>query len=211
MEKYYKLLDCKHRGLYVYQNEEGYFPVRSIIQAGDPWEIIDESEKFYMTPYFLRDTEVYDEYEEVDDIEPEYAEKTFELYKKAKTIAEKAHKDQTDKNNKPYIEHIYRVADRLEYLEDKIVALLHDTIEDTAITEEDLRKEFPEFIVEAVKALSRNKSQETYREYIRRVILNDIASKVKTADLRDNYERELTEPNSGLKKRYKKALDVLEA
>ena len=210
MGKYYKLLDPKHKGLYVYRDEEGYYLVKSEIINDKPWTIIDEEDKFYMTPYFLRDTEVYDDYEEVDDVEPNYAEKMLELYNKAKEIAEEAHKDQVDKNGKPYIEHIYRVADRLVYLEEKTIALLHDTLEDTDVTEEDLRKEFPEFVVEAVKALTRDKEKETYEDFIKRAALNDMAIRVKIADVKDNYERKMIEPRPDLKKRYKEALDFLQ-
>lgn len=209
MNKYYKLLDPKHKGLYVYHDKEGYYLVKSEMIYDKSWTIIDEEDKFYMTPYFLRDTEVYDEYEEVDDVESDYAEKMLALYNKAKEIAEKAHKDQVDKNGKPYIEHIYRVADRLGYLEEKIIALLHDTLEDTDVTEEDLRKEFPEFVVEAVKALTRDKEKESYEEFIKRAALNDMAIKVKVADIKDNYERKMLEPRPDLKKRYKEALEFL--
>lgn len=210
MNKYYRLLDPKHKGLYVYQDETGYFLIKSKVIHSSPFSIIDEEDKFYMTPYFLRDTEVYDEYEEVDDVESDYAEKMLELYNKAKEIAEEAHKDQVDKNSKPYIEHVHRVADRLVYLEEKTIALLHDTLEDTDVTEEDLRKEFPEFVVEAVKALTRNKEKETYEDFIKRAALNDMAIKVKVADIKDNYERKMLEPRPDLKKRYKEALEFLQ-
>lgn len=210
MGKYFRLTDQNHKGLYVYQDETGYFLIKSKVIHSSPFSIIDEDEKFYMTPYFLRDTEVYDEYEEVSDVESGYAEKMLELYNKAKEIADKAHRDQVDKNGKPYIEHIYRVANRLEYLEDKMIAFLHDTIEDTDVTEKDLRKEFPEFVVEAVKSLTRNKEQETYEEFIKRAALNDMAVKVKVADIKDNYERKMLEPRPDLKKRYREALEFLE-
>ena len=209
MGKYYKLLDPKHKGLYVYHDEEGYYLVKSEIINNKPWTIIDEEDKFYMTPYFLRDTEVYDDYEEIEEPDKGYTKNILELYDKALLLAEEKHKNQVDKNNEPYINHILRVTSQLKYLEDKIIALLHDTLEDTDVTEEDLRKEFPEFVVEAVKALTRNKEKETYEDFIKRTALNDMAIRVKIADVKDNYERKMIEPRPDLKKRYKEALEFL--
>lgn len=207
--KYYRLTDKQHNGLYVYQNEKGFFPVRSAEFQGKVYITTDNHNKFYMTPYFLRDTDVYDEYEEVfNGPKDSYPEKIRELRDKARSIAEEAHKGQVDKNGEPYIEHIERVADRLEFLEDQIIALLHDTLEDTDITEEDLSNEFPEYIVEAVKTLTRNKDED-YKDYIKRVALNDVVIKIKLADLFDNYHRPMKEPRPGLKERYAKAIEFL--
>ena len=85
-----------------------------------------------------------------------------ELLEKALRIAVEAHAGQVDKSGKPYIFHPLRVCCRCFTDEEKIVALLHDTIEDTEITAEDLLSEgFPPYIVEAILSISRNED-ETY-------------------------------------------------
>lgn len=108
---------------------------------------------------------------------------------KAKAFAKEAHKGQTDKAEKDYFEaHVAIVADSVE--PDPLVkaaAYLHDTVEDTDITIEDIRAEFPPEVAEAVLALTRRKDM-TYAEYIWRVKQNDIAVKVKRADLFDNMD-----------------------
>lgn len=101
-------------------------------------------------------------------------------------IATKAHKGQVDKGGSPYILHPLRVMFLCEKEEEKICALLHDVIEDTYVTLEDLRKEgFSEGIMEAVEALTRRDS-ESYDAFIDRLKYNAIASRVKLADLEDN-------------------------
>lgn len=85
-------------------------------------------------------------------------QETLALYKKAKALAREAHKGQVDKAGNDYFEsHILPVT-RLCSGNDprlRVVALLHDTLEDTNLTEEKLREEFPTEIVDAVVALDR--------------------------------------------------------
>lgn len=109
-----------------------------------------------------------------------------ELYNKAVIIATKAHEDRTDKGGAPYITHPLRVAEKCSTMESKIVAVLHDVIEDTAINEEMLLNEgFPKVIVDAVVALSRTAGQ-SYYHYVEALKKNPIAREVKTHDLEDN-------------------------
>ena len=104
-----------------------------------------------------------------------------ELLEKALRIAVEAHAGQVDKSGKPYIFHPLRVCCRCFTDEEKMVALLHDTIEDTEITAEDLLSEgFPPYI-------SRNED-ETYEEFVKRTSLNPLGRAVKLHDLEDNMD-----------------------
>ena len=108
-----------------------------------------------------------------------------------------------------YIEHPIRVSQRVEGDDAKMVALLHDVIEDTPITAQNLLDDgFSQRVVDAVVALSRQES-ETYKQFVRRAATNDLARMVKIADVKDNMS-DLPE-NHGLLKRYTWALDFLEA
>ena len=109
-----------------------------------------------------------------------------ELYDKALQIAVRAHKGQKDKAGHDYILHPIRVSERCDDPRAKIVALLHDTIEDTDVTADYLREEgFTEEIVEAVLAVTRREGEE-YNDYVRRAAQNELGRMVKRADLEDN-------------------------
>ena len=110
------------------------------------------------------------------------------MLEKALLLAVKAHTGQVDKGGAPYILHPIRVMLACEGEKEKIVALLHDTLEDTALTAADLRREsFPEDIVQAVLCLTR-KQDEDYMDYIAHVSENPLAAGVKCADLQDNMD-----------------------
>lgn len=101
-------------------------------------------------------------------------------------VAAKAHEGQTDKAGEPYILHPLRVMLRLTSIEDMITAILHDVVEDSDITFEDLRsKGFSEQIIEAINLVTK-KPGESYDDFIRRAASNPIARRVKLADLKDN-------------------------
>ena len=103
-------------------------------------------------------------------------------------IAINAHKGQKDLGGRDYIEHPKAVADLLETDEEKTVAYLHDVLEDTAITEEDLViMGISSEIVCAIKVLTKKRG-EPYTEYIERVKENELARKVKIADLQHNMD-----------------------
>ena len=105
---------------------------------------------------------------------------------KALQIAAKAHEGQKDKDGQPYILHPLRVMNAVDGEEAKIAAVLHDVIEDSPVTEEDLRNEgFSEAVITAVRCLTHGKS-ESYADYVIRCSNNDIACQVKLADLEDN-------------------------
>ena len=110
------------------------------------------------------------------------------MLNKALNIAYKAHIGQLDKGGSPYILHPVRVALHCQTEDEKIVALLHDVVEDTEISFDDLKEYgFPNQIIEAVKALTKQKN-ESYDVYIDRVIRDPIAKKVKLADMKHNSD-----------------------
>lgn len=131
-------------------------------------------------------------------------------YELALKIATETHKGQVDKAGIPYINHPLTVASLVDTEEEKIVALLHDTIEDTNITEQDLIDYgFPNEIVEAVKLLTHNKNV-PYMDYVAKIKDNELARKVKIADLTHNSDlsrlKEITEKDKKRYEKYQKAL-----
>lgn len=103
-------------------------------------------------------------------------------------IAAKGHQGQNDKYGAPYILHPIRVMMRVNSEIEKIVAILHDVVEDSDLTLDDLRNEgFSAEIVEAVDALTK-RDGEAYDDYINRTTTNKIAIIVKLADLEDNMD-----------------------
>jgi hypothetical protein len=105
---------------------------------------------------------------------------------RALQIAARAHEGQTDKEGQPYILHPLRVMAAVEGIEAQIVAVLHDVVEDTAVTLEDLRAAgFSAAILEAVACVTHAKEQ-PYADYVIRCKANPIAKQVKLGDLQDN-------------------------
>ncbi|TPI14117.1 HD domain-containing protein [Mesorhizobium sp. B4-1-3] len=108
------------------------------------------------------------------------------LHRAAK-IAEHAHSGQNDKTGRPYIEHLRRVADAVETLDEKTVAYLHDVIEKgEGWTLERLEQAgFSSSVVAAVDALT-TRMDESEQGFICRAASNPLARSVKEADLKDN-------------------------
>ena len=105
-------------------------------------------------------------------------------------IAEKAHEGQLDKAGEPYINHPIRVSNSFKPTQvvERTVALLHDVLEDSDITVQDLRQAgIPNFIIECVECLTR-KSNESYPQFIMRCSKHEITTAVKLADLEDNLD-----------------------
>jgi guanosine-3',5'-bis(diphosphate) 3'-pyrophosphohydrolase len=132
----------------------------------------------------------------------------------AERLARSAHLGQVEKlTGRAYAEHLVRVAALVEGDEAKAVAWLHDTLEDTALTVEDLRAAgLPESVIRAVLILTHDRL-DTYAEYIRCVAEegNALALAVKLADLRDHLRpMEPVVLPPGMHKRYAKALAILE-
>ena len=108
-----------------------------------------------------------------------------ELTMKAMNLAYNAHHGQFDKGGMPYIFHPVHLAEQMDDEFSTCVALLHDTVEDTAVTLEDLGKDFPAEVVNAVRLLTHDDDVE-YFDYVRAIKADPIAVKVKLADLAHN-------------------------
>ena len=130
---------------------------------------------------------------------------------KALLVAIKAHQGQKDKGGKPYILHPIRVALNVKGKDEKIVALLHDVIEDTSFTIDDL--DFLSKEQRKALLLLTHDDNVPYMEYIVELKKNKIASKVKLADLEQNMnlKRLKTISNKDLKRleKYKRAKEIL--
>ena len=110
------------------------------------------------------------------------------LTKKALKICFNAHKDQVDKSGLPYVFHPFHLAEQMNSEDEVCAALLHDVVEDTDITFEDLEKEgFNNKVIDDLKLLTHD-DDTPYMEYVKKIKLNDIARKVKLADLKHNTD-----------------------
>ena len=134
--------------------------------------------------------------------------------RKAIKFAFKAHEGQVDRSGIPYILHPVHVAEKMLTEDTCVAAILHDVLEDTDITEEDLRREgFTGTQIEAVVKMTR-KPDEDYKKKKREIKKNPIATEVKKADLMHNMDtsrlEKITSEDEERYKKYKKALDILE-
>ncbi|MDF3335301.1 hypothetical protein [Lacticaseibacillus rhamnosus] len=139
------------------------------------------------------------------------------LIELADNIAVEGHYHQKDKGGNPYIDHVRNVANAVSGTDAKVVALLHDILEDTEMTEFNLiERGIPRSLVNIVIILTRKKT-ETYFEYIARIDQSDceIAKLVKIADLTDNLNlrriKNAADRKKSLVQRYQKALRILNA
>ena len=108
------------------------------------------------------------------------------IIEKSLEIALKAYSGQKDKAGQPYILHPLRIMAKMETEDEMSVAILHDVIEDSDYTANDLLNEgIPSNVVEAVQLLSKVEG-ENYDQFVDRVLTNNLASKVKKADIEDN-------------------------
>lgn len=129
-------------------------------------------------------------------------------------IALAAHKGQRDKAGFPYILHPLHVMGQMNSENQMIVAVLHDTVEDTELTLEGLYLEgFSDRVVRAVDAITK-RDGEFYRDYLKRVKSNPLALSVKLADIGHNSSPKRLEnldakTSEYLATKYKKALDFL--
>ncbi len=102
-------------------------------------------------------------------------------------LAYSAHHGQVDGNNIPYIFHPYHLAEQMEDEITCTVALLHDVVEDTGVTIEELEKEFPPEVTEAVRLMTHQDGVD-YFDYVRAIKENPVAKCVKLADLAHNSD-----------------------
>jgi len=137
-----------------------------------------------------------------------------ELLERAIKLAQKYHEGQFDKGGSPYIEHPLRVMKGVESIEEKIVAVLHDVLEDCDVSREQLIHEgIPEYLVEKLEILCKRKN-EKYFDYIDRIKATKLAINVKLSDLKDNMNldrlKEVTEKDLKRLEKYKKAKEILQ-
>ena len=199
--RFLKLTDKKNNGQLVFLNEEE-----------NEYNVIEIKNKEYklkyisLVPYFLENTELYDEYVELT--EEEY------FLELAKQLAKEYHKGQVDKAGVDYFSgHITSVVNGVNTIEEKIVAYLHDIIEDTNLTYLDLFVlDFSDKIVNAVLALTKDKKIK-YEDYLKYVKKNELARAVKLADLTNNMDlsrlKEINEVDKKRLEKYKKAYKYL--
>ena len=133
---------------------------------------------------------------------------------RAVAFAAEAHEGQTDKAGAPYILHVLRVVLACPPGDAQIVAALHDVVEDTDWTLDDLRERgFSETVVQSVDAVTR-RSDETYMGFITRAELDPIGRIVKLADVCDNSSplrmAALGDSALGMQRRYARAKELME-
>lgn len=125
-----------------------------------------------------------------------------------------AHKDQIDKSGMPYVFHPFHLAEQMADENTTIVALLHDVIEDTEYTLDDLRKfGFAEDVLSAISLMT-HADDVPYMEYVVKIKTNSIAKAVKLADLKHNSDMSrldrITQIDEERAKKYKQAIELLE-
>lgn len=135
------------------------------------------------------------------------------LTKKAMKLSFAAHKDQLDKSGIPYVYHPFHVAEQMETEDTVVVALLHDVIEDTDYTLDDLKAMgFPDRVTDALELMTHDDSV-PYLEYVAKLKDNPIARTVKLADLRHNSDisrlDEVDEKALERVRKYEKAIELL--
>lgn len=138
-----------------------------------------------------------------------------DLTKKAIRLCFEAHKNQVDKSGLPYVFHPFHLAEQMKDELSTVAALLHDVVEDTSYTLEDLRKMgFPEAVLDALVLLT-HEDNIPYLDYVARLKSNPIAREVKLADLRHNSDlTRLNHVDDRAMKRvekYQKAIALLES
>ncbi len=133
--------------------------------------------------------------------------------KKALKLCFEAHKNQVDKSGIPYVFHPFHLAEQMTDENTTVVALLHDVVEDTDYTIEDLRNMgFNDAVLEAISLMTHAKDV-PYMDYVAEIKKNPIARAVKLADLKHNSDlsRLDTVGEKAIKRveKYKKAIELL--
>ena len=137
-----------------------------------------------------------------------------DLTKQAMKLCFEAHKNQKDKSGMPYVFHPFHLAEQMTDELTTVAALLHDVVEDTDYTFEDLRDMgYPEKVLEALMLLTHDDAT-PYLAYVERLKENPIASAVKLADLRHNSDLSrldhVDQKALDRVEKYKKAIALLE-
>ena len=135
------------------------------------------------------------------------------LTKQALKLCFEAHKEQVDKSGMPYVFHPFHLAEQMTDESTTVVALLHDVVEDTELTFDDLEKQdFGEEIISALKLLTHN-DDTPYMDYVAKIKTDKIATTVKLADLKHNSDLSrldvVDEKALNRKEKYEKAMKFL--
>ncbi|MFN2134587.1 MAG: GTP pyrophosphokinase [Candidatus Promineifilaceae bacterium] len=139
------------------------------------------------------------------------------LLEKAIAVALEAHQGALDKSGRPYILHPLRVMMEMDTEEAQMAAVLHDVVEDSDITLEELAQMgFPETVLGALALLTHDKENVEYAAYIERINGNQLARQVKLADLTHNMDARrlpapLTERDWQRLQEYQRAWKMLSA
>lgn len=136
-----------------------------------------------------------------------------EMTKKALKLSFEAHKEQKDKGGLPYVYHPFHLAEQMKSEEAVVVALLHDVVEDTDRSLDDIRAQgFPERVIDALALLTHDKAT-PYFDYVARVKTNPIARAVKLADLEHNADLsrldKVEEKDKARAEKYRQAVALL--
>ena len=137
------------------------------------------------------------------------------MTKVALKLCFEAHKEQIDKGGMPYVFHPFHLAEQMKDEDTTIVALLHDVVEDTSYTLDDLRREgFNDRVIEAIACMTHS-DDVPYMEYVAKIKENPIARAVKLADLLHNSDLsrldEITPYAIERANKYKEAILLLES
>jgi len=134
-------------------------------------------------------------------------------FERALALATRAHTGQVDKVGQPYIQHPQRVAAQFADEALRVIAILHDVVEDTSVTLEEIAAAFGPEIAADVDALTR-RAGEAYMDFVRRAAQRPRARQVKLADLGDNLDLSrlprITDQDKERLARYRQALAFLE-
>lgn len=135
--------------------------------------------------------------------------------KKALALCFEAHKEQKDKSGMPYVFHPFHLAEQMKDENTTVVALLHDVIEDTEHTLDDLREMgFCSDVVEAISLMTHDAGT-PYMEYVKQIKANPIAKAVKLADLHHNSDMTrldtVTPRDEERAEKYRRAIELLES
>lgn len=130
--------------------------------------------------------------------------------KKALKLCFEMHKDQTDKSGMPYVFHPLHLAEQMQDEATTVAALLHDVVEDTSCTFEELRgMGFDEAVLQALALLTHD-DDTPYTDYVAAIKPNPIAKAVKLADLRHNSDlSRMDVVDERAMKRYQKYKDAI--
>jgi (p)ppGpp synthase/HD superfamily hydrolase len=138
------------------------------------------------------------------------------VIEKALLFALRVHEGKQDRTGQPYILHPLHLMMQMESDTERLAAILHDTVEDSTHTLDDVRAlGVPADVVRAVELLTHDKENEPYLEYVRRLRADPVARRVKMADLRHNMDirrlPQLTTRDYDRLARYRQAWEILTA